>query len=419
VNTANPHDITVVGGGIVGICCALALTETGMSVLLLDRDTPGQGASFGNAGVISPWSVVPQSMPGLWRNIPAWLLKSDGPIAVKPSYFPRLMPWVVRFLSQGRLDRVQAISQAMAALNHDNVSLYRQLLDGTGHEGLIRDCHYVHAFRQSQQANLNGLGYSLRRDHGAEQELIDQQQLRELEPALSSDFKAAILIKNQARTLSPGRIGDVLMEKFLANGGEFRQTRIDRLQPGADGSWEINTEDGNLSAKQVVVSAGAWSRELLKPLGLDVPLEAERGYHLGFVDPGVELNNSVMDMDLKIVASSMEQGIRAAGTAEFSGLNSLPNAKRIASLHRCVKSMLPDLDTRQASDWTGIRPSLPDSLPCIGRVDRHLGLYTAFGHSHYGLMMAPKTAQIIADLVSGKPSAIDLTPYRLERFLSH
>jgi D-amino-acid dehydrogenase len=414
--TDSTEEVVVVGGGIIGICCALALTKTGMKVLLVDRDKPGQGASFGNAGVISPWSLVPQSMPGLWQKIPKWLLKSDGPVAIKTSYMPHLIPWVLRFLWQGRIGRVREISNAMAALNQNNVGLYRELLKGSGHEDLIRDSYYVHAFRQLKQASLNDLDYSIRRSKGANLELIGEQELRTLEPALSHDFKAAILIKDQARALSPGKIGQVLMENFLRNGGKFNQLAVRRLRSGQNARWDIDTDAETISCEKLVLSAGAWSRDLLKPLGIEVPLEAERGYHLSFPEPGIELNHSVMDMDLKIVASSMDSGLRAAGTAEFAGLESPANARRIKSLQNCAQSMLPSLNSANANSWMGIRPSMPDSLPCIAEVSGHRGLFAAFGHSHYGLMMAPKTAEIITDLVAGTPPAFDISPYRVERF---
>ena len=414
----NSHDVVVIGAGIVGICCALALTEKGRKVLLIDRNKPGSGTSYGNAGVISPWSLVPQSMPGLWQKIPKWLLKSDGPIAIKPSYVFQLAPWVMRFLWQGRLERVQQISDAMTLLNHDNIELYQRLLKDCGQQELIRDSYYVHAFRDARLASLDGLEYVIRQSHGAQLDRIGSSELQALEPALSDEFTAAILIKGQARTLSPIEIARAFMKKFLNSGGEFRQASIRRLRTANNDNWTIETDDGDISAPKVVVAAGAWSRQLLRPLGIDVPIEAERGYHLSFPRPGIELNHSVMDMDLKIVASSMKEGLRAAGTAEFAGLDAPANNRRIASLLGCVRKMLPDLATEDAVDWMGARPSTPDSLPCLGTVPGHEGLYAAFGHGHYGLMMAPKTGEIISDLVLGKSSSLDLAPYNLNRFTS-
>lgn len=409
-------DIAVAGGGIVGICCALALSKAGLKVLLIDRDEPGQGASYGNAGVISPWSLIPQSVPGLWQKIPKWLLKSDGPIAIKPSYLFQLLPWTLRFLWQGRIDRMLEISVAMKALNQNNVGLFKGLLAGTGHENLVQDSYYVHAYRNADHANLDSVEYAIRRDQGAELEKIGQQELQALEPALSKEFNAAILIKGQARALSPGKIGQVLMEKFIRHGGQFIKAEVEKIQHGTDGKWTIKTEQIDLISDRVVLSLGAWSKNLLKPLGIDVPLEAERGYHLEYANPGIELNHSVMDMEVKIVASSMADGLRAAGTAEFAGLDSPPNMKRVKSLNTSIKRMLPELNTVESSHWMGTRPSFPDSLPCIGEVAQLPGLYTAFGHSHFGLMMAPKTGEIISNLILGKSPGLDISPYRLERF---
>lgn len=413
---ARPTDVIVAGAGIVGICTALALLESGLRVRLIDRDAPGQATSAGNAGIVSPWSIVPQSMPGIWKKLPGWLLDPLGPVTVRPGYLPRLAPWVLRFLAQGRHSRIGPISEAMAHLNRDNISFYRALLSGTGHEGLLRDSYYVHAFRNAEAANPEALDYRIRRDNGAPVERIDAAGLRALEPALSHDFKAAILLKDQARVTSPGRLGAVLAERFARQGGEILRETVKALIPGRSGGWTCVTETTRHTAPKLVVSMGVWSAELLKPLGLRFPLESERGYHLSFADPGVSLTHSVMDMDMKFVASSMDDGLRVAGTAEFSGLDAPISEKRAAGLAALAQSMLPDMRTDKATKWSGQRPSLPDSLPCIGEIEGHPGLIAAFGHSHYGLMMAPKTGRIVADIVSGTPPNIDLSPYNPLRF---
>jgi D-amino-acid dehydrogenase len=414
------NSVTVLGAGIVGICSAISLAEQGVKVQLIDRDAPGQGASHGNAGIISPWSVVPQSLPGTWKNVPGWLLDPLGPVAVKPSYLPRLIPWAMRFFWEGRASRVAEVADAMDLLNRDNVDLYRQYLKGTNHENLVQDCYYVHAFRTASKADLAGIDYSMRKEKGADMERIDGPELRRIEPALSSDFTAAILIKGQARALSPGKIGTVLADKFQRLGGEIIRADIHELKPAAAGGWDIQTSSGTQWSERILVAMGAWSVRLLAPLlkeaGLKVPMEAERGYHILFKNPGVSLNHSVMDMDMKFVASSMTTGLRTAGTAEFAGLDAPANEKRIKGLMSLARGMIPDLNDAEPETWMGIRPSLPDSLPCIGAIPGFSGLYGAFGHSHYGFMMAPKTGRLIADLMQGKPNNINLDPYRVSRF---
>ncbi len=406
----------IVGAGIVGICCALSLIEKGAKVRLIDRDEPGQGASFGNAGVISPWSCIPQSMPGLWKSIPRWLLDPEGPVAIRPGYLPKALPWAWRFLSQGRPERVRAVADAMATLNRPNVDLYRHHLRGSGHEDLLHDSWYLHVYRKAADANLDDLAWRLRVEQGAPVEALSGDQLREIEPDLSADYEAAIAIKEQARALAPGRIGQVLAEQVRRRGGAIQRATVRSLAPRDGGGWRVESDGDALAASRIVLAAGAWSARFLEPLGLRVPLEAERGYHLLFKDPGVALRHSIMEVDAKFVASSMEMGLRSAGTAEFAGLDSPPNYRRARIFKRLTKRMLPKLNTEHTDEWMGSRPSLPDSLPCIGEVPGKPGLFLAFGHSHYGLGMAPATGRIVADLVTGTPPNIDLAPYAIDRF---
>ena len=410
------EDVTVLGAGIVGICCALSLAERGVRVRLIDRGDPGQETSFGNAGVISPWSIVPQSMPGLWKKIPGWLIDPLGPVAVRPGHLPRLAGWGLRFLAQGREGRVREISAAMETLNRDCVSIYRHHLSGTGHEDLIRGSYYVHAFRSGGDARLDSLDNDLRLGAGAELERVDSAELRRIEPALSPDFKDAIVIKGQACALSPGRVGAVLAKKLLGMGGQIVQAEIHAIKPRENNGWSYTTDQGEFAAPKLILAMGAWSVALLKPLGIRIPLESERGYHVSFTKPGIALNNSIMDVDRKFVASSMEDGVRVAGTAEFAGLDAPVNEKRLKGLVKPARGLSPDLKTESYTTWSGQRPSLPDSLPCIGTFDKFPGLVAAFGHSHYGLMMAPKTGRIVADIATQTPVHMDLSHYNPTRF---
>ncbi|QAX31872.1 NAD(P)/FAD-dependent oxidoreductase [Leisingera sp. NJS204] len=416
MSTPAAPDVTVLGAGIVGICSALSLAERGLQVRLIDRDAPGQATSFGNAGIISPWSVVPQSMPGLWKKVPGWLIDPLGPVTVKPAYLPRVAPWGLRFLSEGRAGRVQQISDAMDTLNRNCVEMYRLHLAGTGHEDLVQDSYYVHAFRNADAADLGSVDYRMRAERGADMERIGAAELRDLEPALTPEFQAAILIKGQARATSPGRIGTVLAAKLQSMGGEILQQTVRGILPAQTGGWTYTTEAGQDWTPKLVLAMGVWSGELLRPLGIRIPMESERGYHVSFKNPGVALNNSIMDMDMKFVASSMQEGLRVAGTAEFAGLDQPLNQKRLDGLAELARALLPDLQAGDMDTWSGQRPSLPDSLPCIGEVEGFPDLIAAFGHSHYGLMMAPKTGRLVADIVSGTPVNEDLAPFRARRY---
>ena len=407
---------TIIGSGIVGICTAISLLEKGFDVLLIDRNEPAEGASHGNAGVVSPWTCVPQSMPGVWRSIPKWLFDPEGPIALKWSYLPKFIPWAIKFLEAGKEEGLPAIADAMQALNRPNVDLYRQLLEGTGSEHLIVESMYVHVSRNEDAVDLNSLAWKLREERGVPIEVVGPERLREVEPDLSPAYKTGVLMKGQARAIDPGGVGKALAEKAKRMGADFLKAGVHRIEQSPTGEWNIHTDAGERKAVNLIIAAGAWSARLLEPLGYDLPLEAERGYHLIFQNPGITVNNSIMDADAKFVASSMAAGVRCAGTAEFAGLDALPDYRRAQVFVRLAKYLFPDINTKDTIEWMGSRPSFPDSLPCLGEIPSKKGLFCAFGHSHYGFGMAPNTGRVVASIVTGEPVNIDLTPYQISRF---
>jgi D-amino-acid dehydrogenase len=274
----------------------------------------------------------------------------------------------------------------------------------------------VIAYRDTSQIHLDSLDNQLRRKIGAQVEQIDAAALQQLEPALSTQYKGAVIVRDQARTVTPGRLAITLADKAQANGAALTIATVNQLSAQANGQWQLQTSEGTMSTKTVVIAAGPWSTTLVEPLGLKLPLAFERGYHLEFSNPGVTLNNSVLDVTHKFVTSSMEGGIRSAGTAEFDRLDRAPNYQRAKMLEPLTRLMLPDLNTESAQEWMGIRPSFPDSLPCIDRMTGQQNLFLAFGHNHYGLGMAPQTGEWIADMITDRAPQNDLSPFRADRF---
>ena len=408
--------VTVLGAGIVGICTALSLAERGVRVRVIDRGAPGQETSFGNAGVISPWSIIPQAVPGLWRSIPGLMFGHARPLSVRASVWPAMARWGFALLRNCAPDKLRATADAMELLCGPSVDLYRRHLHGTGSEHLVVDSMYVHAYRDGSRLSLSALDYEIRQQKGADLELIGSDALRRLEPALSPAFQAAVLIKGQARALSPGQIGTALVNKARSFGVLFEQRDVQALARHPGQGWQITCAGASYTSPKVVLSMGAWSPAILEPLGYKVPLMAERGYHLEFSDPQIEINNSVMDVDAKCVASSMSGGVRFAGQAEFAPVDAPPDASKQALLTRLAQCTFPDLNTGSPSFWMGRRPSFPDSLPMLGQMPSEEGLFLNFGHSHYGLMMAPKSGELVADLIADRHSNADLSAYAPTRF---
>ena len=412
----NNIDVAIVGAGIIGVCIALELVERGLQVAIFDPADVCSKTSYGNAGVISPWTCVPQSLPGLWKQLPAWLIRPDGPVSIRPGYLPQFLPWALRFMAAGKADRLDPIADAMFALSKGSVDAYKRRLAGTGKAHLVRDSIYVHVYRDPAAASLDQLGWQMRQNRQVPVDYLNADELHIIEPELADEFKAAIIIKRQGRASDPAGIGIALAEKSVACGATHIKSQVKEIRPDNGQGCQVVTDRHTYQVGKIVLAAGIWSRQLLVNFGFNLPLEAERGYHLLLRDPGIELNNSIMDADGKYVASSMDAGIRIAGTAEFSGLDTAPNYARARRFAKQARQLFPRINCDQPEEWMGARPSFPDSLPCLGEIPGLTGIVAAFGHSHYGLGMAPGTSTIIADCVTGRRPSVDMAPYHIGRF---
>jgi len=321
-------------------------------------------------------------------------------------------------VQSGRLRyfEVEQIADAMAAINRTNIPRYREFLAGTDHANLIQDSWHVNVFRGETRPSLSDFSWQLRIDRGAPVELLDAAELQSIEPSISPEYHSAVIFRDQSRATAPGRLCKVLANEAFRKGVRFTEDRVRTITRTSDGSLELVFSDRRDAVDQLVLAAGIWSAELLSDIGFKIPLISERGYHLEFSDPGVRVNNSILDVAGKFIVSSMEGGVRAAGTSEFAHHSAPPNMARADLLRDQTRRLLPDINTTSAEKWMGVRPSLPDNLPAIGPVPGQPDLFAAFGHSHWGLGMAPGTGDLIADLLSGQKPSIDPTPYAPSRF---
>lgn len=415
VRLATSEHLTIIGAGIIGICTAIEAARAGYRVTVIDRLPPGEATSFGIAGVISPWSVVPQAMPGVWKGVPKWFLDPKGPVKVRWRDLPRILPWVRSFFSHATEAEAIRISDGMAFLMRDNMAIYADYLSGTGAERLVRSSHMITVYRSGSMPDLTDLASRLRLRHGARLDALSGDELREIEPALSPDIRFGIVVRDQARTVDPGQVCKVLAGLAKSEGVTFVQAEVRSIAPDGNGFLVTGT-DGVHRTDRLLVAAGAWSLKLLAPLGIKVPLIGERGYHLVFTDPGVTVNNSIADGAAKIILSQMDAGVRVAGTAEFGDPDAPPNYARAQALLPLATRLLPALQTKPAVEWMGVRPSFPDNLPVVGRLGKFQNLFGAFGHSHYGFGMAPQTARLAVQLMAGQAPNEDISAFSPDRF---
>ena len=406
----------VVGAGIVGICIGLELQRRHWRVTLVDRLEPGMACSFGNAGILASMAVVPLGLPGFGRQLPRMLLDRDSPLVVRWSSLPQALPWMLHLRRSATLQQVSRTADAMKALYGSSVTLHHALAAEAGVPELVRGTPGLYVHRDARRIDvLKDLSWQLRRDRGAQIEVLDGAALREAEPALSSDYTRGVRLAPMGFTTNPLRLAQAYARLFAQRGGQILRADVQALLPQG-GGVELQTSVGPLAADRAIVAAGAWSRTLLAPLGLALPMIAERGYHMTFADPGIKLNHVVSELELHFAVTPMETGLRIAGTEELGQADDPPAWRRAAVLERLARRMFPTARLHNGSRWMGPRPGLPDSLPAIGVLPQHPHVLVAAGHGHLGLTGAPHTGQLVAALASGAPTQITLEPYAPARF---
>jgi len=412
--------VGVIGAGIVGVCAASWLQRDGHSVFLVEPGNPGEGASFGNAGCFNGSSVTPMAMPGIIKNVPRWLMDPLGPLALRWSYLPTILPYLIRFVRAGTPEKVRAQAKAMRPLVGPTVPLVRELAKAAGAEDLVHQRGHLYVYRSAEALEKDGFAWALRRENGVVVDEVDADELRQLEPALSRDYVRGLLVRENGHTSNPLGLVTRLVEHFRAQGGEIVPARALGFRLDDRRLTAIATDRGDLAADAAVVCAGAYSKPLAAALGDRVPLETERGYHLMIRDPEVMPRIPTADADGKFVATPMDTGLRFAGTVELAGLAAPPDWRRAQILLAQGRKMLPGLAAHHAEDrvsvWMGHRPALPDSLPVIGASRASPDVIYAFGHGHVGITAAPMTGRIVADLLAGRPAPIDIAPFASARF---
>lgn len=408
---------TVLGAGVVGLCCAVSLQKDGHRVTLVDRMDPGTGTSFGNAGLIQIDAVVPIATPGILRNVPRMLLDPKGPLVVRWRYLHRIAPWLAKFVLAARPDSVERISMALASLLDRSNDAWLALIKAASAQEIWRQSGELHVYRKKEAWDAAQDTHDLRRRRGSLLEDLTVEEMRQLEPALSPDLYRGVFTPNANSITHPLHLSEKLFELFRRNGGEFIKDNIVRIETGADGEpSDLVGEAETRKLDALVIAAGAFSKPFAKSTGASVPLDTERGYHLWLPDPGVEMRRPVVVGDHRFGIVPMTGGLRLVGTAEFAGVDLPPYWERADILAELAAPFVPGLNLAGAERWMGYRPSLPDSLPVIGRAPGRKDVYLAFGHGHLGLTMGAFTGQLIADLAAGRPPAIDLAPFRAERF---
>lgn len=395
----------VIGGGIVGLACALRLQAAGQQVLLIERDRLAAGASRGNAGALAFSDVLPLASPGILRQAPRWLLDPLGPLSLRPAYAPTMLPWLWKFWRASRPARVAASTQAQAALLAQSATEWPALLRLAAADDQLRDGGNLHLYDSAAQWQAAQPGWAQRGAHGvAFQRLEGSDAIAALQPGLDPALRHAVFVPHWHTVDDPLHLCRRLAQAFVARGGRLARAQAQALRPDARGLQLQLDNDSMLLAQRVLLCAGPWSHRLAAGLGEHFPLETERGYNTTLPPGAFALQRQLSFPGHGFVVTPIGGGVRVGGAVEFAGLEAAPNYARADAMLALARRFLPGLRTEGGVQWMGCRPSLPDSLPVIGPSPADGRLFYAFGHGHLGLTQAAATAQLATAWATGNTS---------------
>ncbi|ENZ7197741.1 NAD(P)/FAD-dependent oxidoreductase [Klebsiella variicola] len=408
----------VIGGGIVGVCCALYLQKEGHQVWLIDPAAAGDSTAKWSCGQMAISEVIPLSRPGILKRIPGWLLDQKGPLALRPAAVPAILPWFLRFIANARHNRIDSIARAMATLTHEVYSDYASLLAMCPDKSLLGQRPVIEVFDTPRGLATEQAHLRLREDLGFKAEMLDAGAIAELEPVLAGKFSYGVLFPDWCAVSDTKGFIAALTDAFIRQGGMRIDTEATDILEASDQAIGVTLLDGRrLPADHVVVAAGTGSRRFFSQLGVRVPLTGISGYQALLPQPEVEFRHSVIYADGGFCFTPMTRGLQIGGTIEFAGADAKPNFQRAETILQKARQLLPELNVTAKEFGVGHRPFLPDTKPIIDRSRRLKNVLMAFGHGQLGLTLGATTGRLIADLAAQRPPAQNLAPFSAYRFM--
>ncbi|WP_282607068.1 FAD-binding oxidoreductase [Pelagibius sp. Alg239-R121] len=415
-NGTGAKKVAVIGAGIVGVSTAVWLQRSGCEVILIDRLGPGEGTSYGNGGILASCSIVPVTVPGLLGKVPAMLLDRKSPLFLRWSYLPKLLPFLRHYLSHCKASETTRIASALNDIVGDSLEQHQALAEGTGAEKWLVPSDYLFIYGNRSNFEADSFGWGLRKANGFSWQELEGDEFKAYDPVFAEDLTFAARLSGHGRIADPGRYVKDLATSVTSNGGRYIKADVSDFRKENGTVSGVVTDQGVIDCDSAVVTAGVWSGPLAKKLGMKVPLESERGYHVELVEPNIMPRSPVMLASGKFVVTPMDGRLRVAGLVEFGGLDAPPSRRPIELLLENISKAIPNLTWKETREWMGHRPAVSDSIPVIGEAPGLKSVFMGFGHHHIGLTGGPKTGRILAGLISGDRPNSDLSAYAPARF---
>ena len=408
------QSVIVIGSGITGVSCAEELRRSGAKVTLIDRVKAGDPSqtSFGNAGILAREGIMPIANPSMLKMIPQILLSPSSPVYLKWSYLAKFSPWALKFIMNGTRPKALPIILALNELIYDTVENHIQLSKNTDAARFIEKGDMTLLYRNRKQFSSDKFANQARKNLGIIWEELSRNELLDRDPHISKLYQFGLAYKNHGWITNPAAYVSSLAKHFQKNGGKILIGEVSKINGN-----NVELKGGIiLKAENIVLATGAWSKNLTSQLGHNIPLQAERGYHLSLKNASHMPPNTYLITDKKFGLTPMDGFLRCAGQSEFAPLEMPPNPKAIKNLRKFLFRLYPKLAYETETIWQGTRPTLPDSLPVIGRSSKNPSVIFAFGGQHLGLTMGPKIGKMVRDIIFERQSNINMKPYSSDRF---
>jgi D-hydroxyproline dehydrogenase len=407
--------VGVIGAGIQGICISLNLIKKGFKVTILDKEDPGKvSASYGNAGHFSPYASVPINRPDILSDVPSMLLNSNGPLALKWNYVPKMIPWFWKFIKNCSTKNMMHTAKYMHQILDLALPAYDELFEEIDVSGLVESKGILY-FWTNKDLKSRELEIKIRNELGVKQQLLTPHEIHDLEPNIKKIYHGGALYSNAKHATNPKKILLKLFDLFIKKGGKFEKQNVQSISFTSDNKPRIQTNFKSYYFDKAVIACGAFSKKFTDQLDETIPLDTERGYHVHFKGYDHLLSRPVIFLNRGFGITPMEQGLRVVGTVEFGGLKNPPSKKRILNLVNNAKYLFPELKEHE-DEWLGFRPTLPDFLPVLGASKNYKNLFYSFGHHHLGWTLGAISGKIISGIIAGENTNLDLTAYNPQRF---
>ncbi|MEX0303641.1 MAG: NAD(P)/FAD-dependent oxidoreductase, partial [Leisingera sp.] len=354
--------------------------------------------------------------PGLWKKAPKMLLDPNQPLFMRWGYLPKLAPWLMKYMSHANADDTSRIASALAPVVGDSLADHQALATGTAAERHLKPSDYLFIYNDRAHFGEDAFGWGLRKKHGFRWDELEGADFRVYDDIYSEEFGFAARLKDHGIISDPGLYVKDLAAHVTANGGRLIQAFVTDVARENGKVTGVQAGGETIACDAVVVATGVWSKPLAEKLGISVPLEAERGYHLELWEPSAMPKAPVMVAAAKCVVTPMEGRIRIAGVVEFGGLEAGPSKGPLELLRKNARHILPGVTWKREEEWLGFRPAPADSIPVIGEVPGLSGAFVGFGHHHIGLTGGPKTGRLLAQMISGRTPNMDMSAYDPARY---